>query len=120
MLDEHPIRAAGARDVVVTLDDPPDVGLVFGSSGGRVTDAASSADLRVSVDGGIGSASPAVHVGEDQYATLLDFTAMDAGPATVTIEAIDQAGNVAQQIVTLSVPTGIDPPVASPTNEGQP
>lgn len=50
-LEEHPIRAEGARDVVVTLDDAPEVGAVFG--GALVTDAATVADLRVSVDRGL-------------------------------------------------------------------
>ena len=68
------------------------------------------------------SASPPVMVGDEQdhYASLLDFTAIDAGSVSVTIEAIDQAGNVGQQIVTLTVPAGIAPPAASPTSEGQP
>ena len=53
-LDEHPIRAAeGPRDIVVTLPGAPDVGPVFGGSGGVVTDAAAVADLRVSVDRGL-------------------------------------------------------------------
>ena len=52
-LAEHPIRAEGARDVVVTLDHAPDAGLVFGGSGAVVTDAAAVADLRISVDRGI-------------------------------------------------------------------
>jgi hypothetical protein len=52
-LHEHPFRAGGARDIVVTVGDAADAGPVFGSSGGNVTDAAAVTDLRVSVDRGL-------------------------------------------------------------------
>ena len=52
-LEEHPFRAEAGRDVIVTMADAPDVGSVFGASGGRVTDAAAVADLAVSVDRGL-------------------------------------------------------------------
>jgi hypothetical protein len=52
-LDEHPIRPDGPRDIVVTVTAPPDVGPVFGRSGGLVTEATAVADLTVSVDRGI-------------------------------------------------------------------
>jgi hypothetical protein len=87
-----------------------------------VSDPAGLQDVRVSVDASGAGASPPVTVDgeQDHYASLLDFTAIDAGSVPVTIEAIDQAGNVGQQVVTLTVPAGIVPPAASPTNEGQP
>jgi hypothetical protein len=68
MLDEHPIRATGARDVVVTLDDPPDGGPVFGGSGARITDAAAVAGLSISVDRGLAGYSFALPVqGPDAF-----------------------------------------------------
>jgi lysophospholipase L1-like esterase len=87
-----------------------------------VSDPAGLQNVQVTVDTpGAGAAPPVTVDGEqDHYATLLDFTAIDAGSVTVTIEAIDQAGNVGQQVVTLTVPAGIAPPAASPTSEGQP
>jgi lysophospholipase L1-like esterase len=88
----------------------------------NVSDPAGLQDVHISVDAPGASVSPPLLVGDEQdhYASLLDFTAIDAGSVTVTIEAIDQAGNVGQQVVTLTVPAGISPPDASPTSEGQP
>jgi lysophospholipase L1-like esterase len=87
-----------------------------------VTDPAGLQEVHVSVDADGASASPPVMVGgaQDHYATLLDFTAIDAGAVTVTIEAVDQAGNVGQQALSLTVPAGVAPPAASPTSEGPP
>jgi hypothetical protein len=71
LLDEHPIRSEGARDAIVTLADAPDVGMVFGGSGGVVTDAAAVADLRISVDRGI-AGYPFALPGDAAEAFLVD------------------------------------------------
>jgi hypothetical protein len=135
-LDVHPTNAghlALARLVWGALGvdrDPPEIVAAPQPDNARrtptlrfsVSDPAGLQELHVSVDAPGASASPPIMVDgeQDHYATLLDFTAIDAGSATVTIEAIDQAGNVGQQVVTLTAPAGIAPPAASPTSEGQP
>jgi hypothetical protein len=74
----------------------------------------------VSVHASAGTASPPLDDGQGGYRALLDFTAIDGTTATVTIAAMDEAGNVATQMLQLTLPANIAAPAASPAAPASP
>ena len=129
-LDVHPTNAgheAIARIVwaAMGVDVAPPTVEVLSAAGAtrrtptlrlRVTDPTGLRALRVRAANG--TASQPVPTGGDQYVVLLDFTAIDGNAAIATIEAIDQAGNTAQQVVEMTLPARISPNTAPNATPG--
>lgn len=134
-LDVHPTND-GSLDIArlvwgaLRIDSaPPEITVTSPGSATRRTptlrfiaaDPAGLQAVTVTAEGGAASTPTSDGADEDEYVALLDFTAIDGTTATVTIEAIDQAGNVAKQVVQMTVPDNFTPPpAASPTTAGQP
>jgi hypothetical protein len=97
LLEEHPIRPDGTRQVIVTLDRAPDVGPVFGGSGGVIADAAALAELSVTVDRGMAGypfALPAADVASFLADPVRGFGEPANGtpsPAVVGVAAVPSA-----------------------------